>query len=336
MKIEIEEYLDKTLENFFPQQGNWKSSCFSKSKELEEINLPCHIRDDSWLADLIIKKYNLDFSKKNVILDYIVTSKQFNKLRYEYEQRIVSWQINWMNNGGENWIIDQKLGGDLYLFSPKCDYAFRKGIVDTLLAIGMDIDAIEEGIEKNANKWRENHMKIAFHNLYSVLPTYSLSHSVNENNILEKPSQEHYEKWLKLRLYEYYIEHKDSVDKYGEVLPEMKMTESEVIELKKWLEVAHEERIKKILEFKNKDYSSNIPKMKEINFYDCDVLSTQELEEIKYSQKSDKINESLKLDLKTWLLHITKALKTKHDNIDFKTENSINDEKNPNLKKKRK
>ena len=55
MKIEIEEYLDKTLENFFPQQGNWKSSCFSKSKELEEINLPCHIRDDSWLADLIIK-----------------------------------------------------------------------------------------------------------------------------------------------------------------------------------------------------------------------------------------------------------------------------------------
>ena len=70
-----------------------------------------------------------------------------------------------------------------------------------------------------------------------------------EKKILEKPSQEHYEKWLKLRLYEYYMEHKDSVDKYGEVLPEMKMTESEVMELKKWLETAHEERMKNIDEF---------------------------------------------------------------------------------------
>ena len=135
-----------------------------------------------------------------------------------------------MRNGGENWVIDQSLGGELFLFSTKCDYAFRKGVVDTLLAIGMDKDAIEEGIEKNANKWREKYMKISFYNLYSVLPAYSLSPSSGEKKILEKPSQEHYEKWLKLRLYEYYMEHKDSVDKYGEVLPEMKMTESEVME----------------------------------------------------------------------------------------------------------
>jgi len=304
------EFLDKILEDFFPQQGVWYSNCFSKSKELMESNLPCHIRDNNWLVDLIIKKYNLDSTEKDVILNYIVTSEKFNKLRYEYEQRIVSWQIDWMRNGGENWKIDEELGGDLYIFSAKCDYAFRKGIVDTLLAIGMNVDAIEEGIEKNANKWRENYMRIAFNNLYSVS---HFSFYSNNNELLEKPSQEHYEKWLKLRLYEYYIEHKDSVDKYGKILPEMKMTELEVAELKKWLEVAHEERMKKISEFKNKCYSSNTPEMKEIDYYGCDISPIREIEELKYSQKSDKVDKPPRLDFKTWLyLYITKALRVEH------------------------
>ena len=282
MKIEIEEFLDKTLENFFPQEGNWKSSCFSKSKVLDEINLPCHLRDDKWLADLILKKYNLYSLGKGTILECIINSNNFNKLRYEYEQRIISWQIDWMCNDGGNWIVDEELGGDLYMFSTKCDYAFRKGVVDTLLSIGMNIDAIEEGIEKNASKWREGYMRVAFHNLYSV-SKFSLYGSGCK--MLEEPSQEHYEKWLKLRLYEYYIEHKDSVDKYGEVLPEMKMTESEVIELKKWLEVAHEERKKKIAEFENKNRFLNVSEMREIDYYGCDVLPVDELEKVRRLQK---------------------------------------------------
>lgn len=285
MRMEIEEFLDKTLKNFFPKDGHWHSNCFNKSNFVAEENLPCHLRNDKWLADLILKKYNLYYLGKGIIIEYIINSNNFNKLRHEYEQKIVSWQIDWMCNGGDNWIIDEKLGGDLYLFSTKCDYAFRKGVVDTLLAIGMNINAIEEGIEKNANKWRENHMTIAFRNLYCVSP-YSLLPSGNEEKLLEEPSQEHYEKWLKLRLYEYYIEHKDSVDKYGKVLPEMKMTEAEVIELKKWLEVAHEKRMKQIAEFKDKDYSSNIPK---------------------------ENNKLSKLDFKTWLyLYITKILRVEH------------------------
>ena len=211
-----------------------------------------------------------------------------------------------MCNGGENWKIDEKLGGDLYMFSTKSDLAFRKGIVDTLLAIGINIDAIEEGIEKNANKWRENYMKVAFYNLYSI-SHFSLYGS--DKKLLEGPSQEHYEKWLKLRLYEYYIEHKDSVDKYGEVLPEMKMTELEVNELKKWLEVAHEKRMKKISEFKNKNFS----KTRNFDDYLQDDLSIQKLEKKKHSNKRSKVDKMPRLDFKTWLyLYITKALKVEH------------------------
>lgn len=136
--------------------------------------------------------------------------------------------------------------------------------------------------------------RVAFYNLYSV-SRFSLNGS--EDKILEEPGQEHYEKWMKLRLYEYYIEYKDSVDKYGKILPEMQMTESKVIELKKWLEGAHEERMKQIAEYKNKEYSS----------------TSQEAEKLKYSQKSDKLDKSPRLDFKTWLyLYITKAVKVEH------------------------
>lgn len=317
------ELLDKTLENFFPQKGNWSSSCFSKLKTLEEKNLPCHIRDNDWLADFIIKKYNFDLSDKIEILNYIKTSEQFNKSRYEYEQRIVSWQIDWMTNGGENWIIDDKLGGEFYMFSPKCDYAFRKGIVDTLLAIGMNIDAIEEGIEKNANKWREKYMRVAFRNLYSVS-----NYAFFNNELLEKYSKEHYEKWLKLRLYEYYIEHKNSVDKYGEVLAEMKMTNEEVAELKKSLETEHEERMKKIAKFKNEGYSSDLPK---ITYKDSDAQPVKKNKKSKYSQKSNKVDKPPRLDFKTWLfLYITKAQKVEHTpvvEVEEKISMSINDSK---------
>lgn len=107
------------------------------------------------------------------------------------------------------------------------------------------------------------------------------------------------------------MEHKDSVDKYGEVLPEMKMTESEVMELKKWLETAHEERMKKIDEFENESYSYNISKIKETDFHTNDVFSARMLEGIIRLQK--KNNKPPKLDFKTWLyLYITKVVKVEH------------------------
>lgn len=238
-------------------------NCFRKSEIVAEENFPCHLRDTKWLANLIMKKYGLYCLGKGTVIKYINESEYFNKLRHDYEQKIVDWQINWMYNGGGNWIMDPNFSGEFYFLNYKCDYAFRKGIVDTLLAIGMNIDAIEEGIEKNANKWRERYMRIAFHNLYSRY------REIEDNKILGEPSQEHYEKWRKLRLYEYYIEHKNSVDKYGKVLPEMQMTELEVTELKTWIKNADEVRMKEIEEYErsNKNASSNVSELKEIDYH---------------------------------------------------------------------
>lgn len=244
--------LDDKIEKFFPKDGRWYSNCFRKSNIISEENLPCHLRDDKWLADLIIKKYNLYSLGKDTILEYIANSEKFNKLRHEYELEIVRCQIERMLNDGDYWIVGERLDRTSDVFSTKRDYSFRKGVVDTLLAIGMNIDAIEERIEKNANKWREYQMRSDFYNLYVLLPTCFFPYD-NERKALEEPSQEHYEKWLKLRLYEYYIEHKSSVEKYGEILPEMKMTTEEVNELRKWLK-EEDHKIKN----QNQDYNECI------------------------------------------------------------------------------
>lgn len=118
-----------------------------------------------------------------------------------------------MRNGGDNWIVDNKLGWDLYMFSTKCDYAFRKGIVDTLLAIGIDIDVIEEGIEKNANMWRDQHMNMAFDNeFYPIFNRISyrfLGDDLEYGHELKEPDPEFKENWLKYRKYQYYQEHKN-------------------------------------------------------------------------------------------------------------------------------
>jgi hypothetical protein len=280
MKIEVEEYLDKTLSDFFPKDGCWKSNCFRKSQFVAEENLPCHLRDNNWLSELILKKYDLYSLGKATIIEYITNSEYFNKLRYEYEQKIVSWQIDWMLNNDENWICED----DLYIFSNRCDEIFRKGVVDTLSAIGMNIDAIEEGIEKNVDKWREGYMRVAFHNLYSR-HNFSL-HGDEENKKLTEPSQEHYEKWRKFRLYEYYIAHKNSVYKYGCVLSEMQMKKEEAIELKRWLNEEHERRTKEIEEYNKEYYESSSPIKPKIDFYGCDFPDFKDLEkEYKTTQK---------------------------------------------------
>jgi hypothetical protein len=264
----VENYLDKTLVDFFPSTGLWKSNCFIKSKEVSRANLPCHLRDNEWLSKLILSEYNLYSIGKGEILDYVTNSLEFNSKRHEYEQRIVSWQIDWMYHDGSNWICED----DLYVFSNRCDEIFRKGIVDTLLAIGMSYDAIEEGIEHNIDNWLESYMRLAFHNSYS----YNIF-SGKPTSELPEPTKEHYEKWRKLRLYKYYQKHKESVDKYGKVLPEMLMSLSEVSELENCLAEEDKKMKARIEEFNNNTEFVS-PIVASIDFYSCDFPDVKDLE----------------------------------------------------------
>ena len=113
----------------------------------------------------------------------------------------------------------------------------------------MNRDVVEEWIEKNAILWRESLIEIAFRNEYE--PVFFMSKLQ-----VEPTEEEHKEKWLKMRRYEYYQGHKKSVDLYGVATEDMQMSEEEVLELRQYLEQKHQERMKHIEELKNARYST--------------------------------------------------------------------------------
>lgn len=229
--------LEEITSKFFPNHGEWSSWAYRK----EEDSLYCHLRDDYWLAKKIgINVPNIEFAK---VLKFVSTNDFFQKERHDYEQRIVEWQINFMMERKEGWIADDSME-----WMPDCDINFRKAIIDTLVAIGIDQEAIEEGIEKNANIWRNHYINQAFENEYNnFLWNFNFLGS-NKGIEIPKPLDIHKEKWIQLRKYEYYQRHINSVTNYGNAndLVDMSMTLNEIEELKLELESLNTERLKEI------------------------------------------------------------------------------------------
>lgn len=234
----LSKWMLKQLDEFFPKSGVWYSHCFSQPKELSHANLPCHLRDTNWMASL----FGLQLSSKGFfvphgkIKKFMDTSKTFEKLRHDYELRIVKWQIEWMAGNGENWLMPEGFDEFSLMFSEDTDVMFRGGVVKTLTRIGMNREVIEEGIEKNADLWRTNYMLRGFNNEYDPICSFLTG------TILENPSLEHKSNWLKLREYNYYQKHKDSVDKYGTPTTNMLISEEEAKTLKSTVEKQNAER----------------------------------------------------------------------------------------------
>lgn len=245
----LEERLVEATKKMFSGDGSWSASEFSRP----ESSLIGHLRDDMWLASRLqnIELKDIFFG---TLLNFVKTSPVFKSERDAYEQRIVKWQINWMIHGGDGWLVSEEFDGDFIVFNENCDIGFRRGILRTLEAIGMNTDAIEQGIEENSDLWRRVEMLGAFNNTYAPI----LGFTGEKLEEMKPVSEEHKSAWLKMRLYEYYQAHKDSVDKYGVIAPEMKMSEEEAQSLRKYLGQMHEERIAYLNELKNKPNSSAV------------------------------------------------------------------------------
>ena len=77
------------------------------------------------------------------------------------------------------------------------------------------------------------------------------------NSEFPQPSDEHLEKWLKIRSYDYYIEHKESVDRYGGISPGIYIEPQEEIELREWLKEEHDKQ-KRLIEEYMKTIEANL------------------------------------------------------------------------------
>lgn len=239
--------LKNATDELFPRNGAWTSDKFAK----DENSLQAHLRDTEWLTKKM--KELLPDIDEDTIRVFVNGSDYFTSERAKYEQKVVKWQIEWMIGGGDNWLVKDEYGGDFIRFSPLYDIGFRKGILDTLLAIGMNEDAIEEGIERNASLWRDECMKIAFMNKYDPVDV-----QIRRSEIpYEHPTDEHLEQWLRLRRYQYYQVHKESVDAYGTQNNIMDITPEALRELTRELLVLDQERMNYLEEFKaNSTYES--------------------------------------------------------------------------------
>lgn len=246
--------LDYTTLKMFPNSGSWKSWCFDKPREVNIGNLPCHLRDYSWLAQLL---RNTSFSNNPMnrsitqteAYKYVTTSPFFEQERHKYEQRIVEWQIRWVLGGGNNYSLPHGMDDDDSLNRmSNCDYLFREIIMLTLSDIGMNKDAINEGLERCSDLWRKRYMEIA----------YGVEYGCGDfEDIMTKTpptDEEHKKNWLAAREYEYYHQHKPWVDKFGKKTPAMEMSLAEKTLLNKTLKKQNVERQRFLYEWrKNPD-----------------------------------------------------------------------------------
>ncbi len=253
--------LEEEIRTFFPDQGHWSSNCFRQSNEVCYGNLPCHLRDNDWLSNLlqdVLDKKGIYIPKHN-IKSFIDNSKSFEKLRHAYELRIVEWQIKWIQGRGEGWLVPKGYDEIALLFSEDVDIIIRGGVLKTLQAIGMNKDVIEEGLERFADIWRPTAMRLGFEHLYEPVE-YVIGNS--ERKKLEPVSEGHKKNWLADREYQYYQTHRNSVDKYGVLTPAMKMTPVEHAELLAVLTVQNSQR-NKIIEVWKNNSSSHSPRNEE-------------------------------------------------------------------------
>ena len=216
----------------------------------DENCLLCHLRDDYWLSKKLKQEKQLKIPYKK-ILYFVKKSGYFYHERRNYEQRVVRWQINFiLDPHSEGWICDEQYGGDLMFMSPNCDIGFRKAVKDTLLAVGMDEEAIEEGLEKNTNLWLDKMIEQAFFNEYDNFSWNSNFLGSNYGIEIPRASNEHKIEWIQLRKSEYYYKHCNSIIKYGN---------------KDWLQyrLSPKEQLK--LELKVKEL--NFSRLTEIDFY---------------------------------------------------------------------
>lgn len=103
VKLPKQSFLRNILDNgtldIFRYDGTWESTCFDRPKRHTVSNMPCHLRNNAWMARLM--QFRLLKNKKFVpylaVLNYVKNSDYFEKQRHEYELRIVKKQIEFMN-----------------------------------------------------------------------------------------------------------------------------------------------------------------------------------------------------------------------------------------------
>ena len=249
--------INNAIRNFFPETGVWYSNCYLKPTALNIDNLPCHLRDYNWMAQMLQKKAELDNVDIDVLEGYITNSALFNSLKDKYEKKIVKWQINYMISGGTNWRDDSEYGTDFSAMEDKCVEQFRKGVFHTLITIGIDPQVIDMCLQEYQDMWFSKMLNQSFDNLFEYTHTFPTveGDSINLNTYdMHKSDPEFRKAWIKLKRYEYYIDNKDVVDLFEDMKDVAFLSVDEVKKLREYVEFKSYSRRHAISAFKSYMY----------------------------------------------------------------------------------
>lgn len=178
-----------------------------------------NIKNEDYLKELISKEHK-NLSNEQ-IEDFINNNKELQNLLNEYEQEIILNYILYL----KKYINEEK-----YEFL-ELEEIFRQSVINNLTAIGIKRIPIEKCLEENIDIWFDECINKSFSELFKY------------DNEDEKY---YYHKlyYTKIKKYSYYQKHKDIINAYGTITPEMLMTESEAQELQLKLSEYNQKKLK--------------------------------------------------------------------------------------------
>ena len=230
--------LDNCINDFFPSTGEWNISDIDGSNVLDENRFPFNLNNEEWLVAMLIKHivkkdidlgtddfYTLVASGLDAILSYVRESSKFAAKKHDYALKLVEHQIDYMIDPDSDWCGDKGTDYAMIFFSKYYYIDFRDCIVRSLDAIGIDKSIIEEGIEKNSDKWLDQALELTFYNIYTPI---TASMIFGSEEIPEYNDESHKESWIVLRKHEYYLEHKEVIDKCCKDKNDMEIAEDKL------------------------------------------------------------------------------------------------------------
>ena len=243
--------LEREAENLFPKSGVWHTEDLNQVTDSDMMYLPNHFNDNQWVSKILQKKLRqkLILVPSKTVKFFVENSHKFAQLKHNYALEIVKWETNYIMRDGDNKQAPKNY--DDLMMATVVDWVqvVRDGVVDALTTLGIDRATIEEGLEKNADNWRNHCLERSFRNLYE--PSKFIP---NVPQHLQPVKPEHRKNWLAAQEYLYYQKHAESVEKYGQLTPAMKMSREEYNDLVQVLEEQNQARSEEI---KSWQYAKN-------------------------------------------------------------------------------
>jgi len=140
----IEQILDKEIENLFPKKPSWSYYVYDTKVELVEQKLPANLYNYEWLSYFILNKLrdkHIDMRVSDII-SYLKNSKKFKNLRANYEKDLI-----------RDYIFTKKKINSMTNKTTKSK-DFKNDVMLTFSLIHFNPEMVGQFLEENQHLWK--------------------------------------------------------------------------------------------------------------------------------------------------------------------------------------